>query len=136
MDLKVYKVETYRNIFITNETNIYSDISSNPGTTRADIASRTGVALFTVSQVLDVMFSFKIVQKAYDTNGNEYIWTMKDWVDELINNLSGARAWLSAPANDGGTSGQLAGVLGVNEAVAAQLVRLLAREGMAIIQSI
>lgn len=120
------KVATFQSIFSTNSGPVFGDIDANPGATRAGVASRTGLAAVVVDTVIQVALEARLIVQGYDVAGVEYFWTASDWQTLLLANLAGARTWLET--HDNGLVSALAASLGVHEAVAIDLARILQAE--------
>ncbi len=108
---KIFKMSTYSSAFKNNEAALFTDIDGNPGTTQADIVTRTGISVQVVSDFLVAADQMGIVERAADLAGLEHFWAAGDWDAVMRGNLGAARTWLDA--NDGGTESDLATGLAV-----------------------
>lgn len=120
------KVATYQSVFAGNSGAIFTDIDNNPGATRAGIASRTGKSSQIVDTVVQVALEARLIVQGYNVAGTEAFWTSADWQTLLLNNIAAARTWLAN--NDNGLVSAMAVSLGVHEAVAIDLARILQAE--------
>ena len=128
-DYIVSKVATYAAVFTSNSGAVYGDIDANPGTSRADIAVRTGKSAVIVDAVIAVALEARIVVRGYNVAGLEFFWTSPDWTALILANLGAARTWLAS--NDNGLVSVMAPAIGVHQAVAIDLARILVAEGTA-----
>lgn len=120
------KVATFQSVFSSNSGAIFTDIDNNPGATRVGIQTRTGKLAAIVNTVIQVALEARLIVQGYDVAGLEYFWTSADWQTLLLNNLAAARTWLVN--NDNGLVSAMAIALGVHEAVAIDLARILQAE--------
>lgn len=120
------KVATFQSVFSSNSGAIFNDIDANPGATRAGIQTRTGKIAAIVNTVIQVALEARLIVQGYDVAGLEYFWASADWQTLLLNNIAAARTWLTN--NDNGLVSAMAISLGIHEAVAIDLARILQAE--------
>lgn len=126
-EYRLSQIAWYQNTFENNSGAILNYIDNNPGCTRAQIASGTGLSSTLIDVVVMVLDRAQMIVFGYDEVGAEYIWTGSDWYTLVRNNLSGARTWVES--NNNGYVSDMATSLGVHFAIAVQLGWILDHEG-------
>ena len=88
----------FSSIINDNEDSIFTDIDTNPGSTRAEIATSTGIASSLVKIVLAYFLNGSVIVERFNTAGGSHYWTAGDWATTIRDNIQAARDWIRDPA--------------------------------------
>lgn len=135
-DFIINPPDVFQALFDQHDQDVFLDVENNPGTLEADIVTRTGKAAIIVSTVIEVSLQAGVLTRRSDASGQSRYYTAEAWAGLVRNNLSGERAWVDNPANEGRKASDMAADLGVDAAVALQLAHVLQFEGKARIKAI
>lgn len=126
---------TYQSAVRTNGGTILSDLTSNPGSTSAQVQSSTSLSQVIVDQVLAYGVKAGIFVARADFSGIVRYWTAATWASRITTYLASARTWADALGSSVGDEADLASALvtaglasAESEAVATTLMNALINE--------
>jgi hypothetical protein len=126
---------TYQNAIRTNGAAVLTNLTTNPGSTNAQVQSSTGLAQVIVDQILAYGVKAGVFIARANFSGVTRYWTAATWASRITTYLGNARTWADALGGTVGTETALAAALVTaglasveSEAVAITLTNALVNE--------
>lgn len=126
---------TYQSAVRTNGGTVLTNLTTNPGSTNAQVQSSTGLAQVIVDQILAYGVKAGIFVARANFSGVVRYWTAATWASRITTYLTNARTWADALGAGVGTETALAAALvtaglasAESEAVAITLTNALVNE--------
>jgi hypothetical protein len=126
---------TYQNAIRTNGAAVLTNLTTNPGSTNAQVQSSTGLAQVIVDQILAYGVKAGVFVARANFSGVTRYWTAATWASRITTYLGNARTWADALGAGVGTETALAAALVTaglasveSEAVAITLTNALVNE--------
>lgn len=126
---------TYQSAIRTNGGTVLTNLTTNPGSTNAQVQSSTGLPQVIVDAVLAYGVKAGVFVARSNFSGVMRYWTAATWASRITTYLTNARAWADALGGNVGTETALASALvtaglasAESEAVATTLTNALVNE--------
>lgn len=130
------KSTNFQSTIRTNDGTVLTDLSSNPGSTAAEVAASTSLNQLIVDQILAFGVKAGVIVARADFSGVVRYWRADTWASRILTYISNARTWADALGANGAMESALASALvtaglatNESEAVATALVNALVNEG-------
>lgn len=127
MPISLYLPATYQAGFATIANAIWGYLTTNPGSTLAQIATGISTPELQVNRALTTLLNQNLLVQRTDEAGVLQFWLASQFESLIVNNIAAARAWITT--HDGGDIADLATDLTIPYGIAMALAEVLHQEG-------